>query len=71
MNGEGRVTGVSQVSRQGRSERAQRVSHGRGQPSRLRRFGESAVALAEAEAGSSGVPASDRVGESEGRSPSV
>jgi hypothetical protein len=35
-----------------RSERAQRVSHASGPPSRSRRFGASAVASAEAEVGS-------------------
>ena len=45
------------------------MSHANGPPSRRRRFGASAVASAEAEAGPE-AHASERVGESEGRSPS-
>jgi hypothetical protein len=52
-----------------RANQRQRVSHASGPPSRQRRFGASAVALAEAEAGIEGVPASERVGGSGGAKP--
>ncbi len=52
----------------GANER-ERVSHASGPPSRRRRFGASAVALAEAEVGIRGVPTSERVGGSGGATP--